>query len=129
MKTYYEDQISSEFIFISCIVLENIVTIQAVQSTMFAGASYTLNCTVVSDIRPVVKWMGLDGDPVDTNPANSDGMMDEPVINGNKTYLLLRFHALRTSQAGQYTCQSVVNSPLSVRTATKDVVVTGKCST
>ena len=96
---------------------------------MFAGASYTLNCTVVSDFRPVVKWMGLDGDPVDTNPANSDVTMDDPVYFGNKTYVLLRFRALRTSQAGQYTCQSVVNSPLSVRTATKNVVVTGKCST
>jgi len=93
---------------------------------MFAGASYTLNCTVASDIHPVVKWTGLDGNPVDTNPANGDVTVDEPVYYGNKTYLLLRFHALRTSQAGQYTCQSVVNSPLSVRTATKNVVVTGK---
>ena len=95
---------------------------------MFAGASYTLNCTVVTDFHPVVKWMGLDGDPVDTNPANSDVTIDEPVINGNKTYVLLRFRALSTSQAVQYTCQSVVSSPLSVRTATKNVVATGKCS-
>ena len=95
---------------------------------MFAGASYTLNCTVVTDFRPVVKWMGLDGDPLDTNPANSDVTMIEPVINGNKTYVLLRFRALRTSQAGQYTCQSIVSSPLSVKTTTKNVVVTGKCS-
>ena len=96
---------------------------------MFAGASYTLNCTVVSDFHPVVKWMGLDGDPVNTNPANSDVTMDDPVYFGNKTYVLLRFRTLRTSQAGQYTCQSVVNSPLSVRTATKNVIVTGRYTT
>ena len=110
-------------------MLENIVTIQAAQSTMFAGASYTLNCTVVSDFRPVVKWTGLDGNPVDANPASNDVAMDEPVYYGNKTYVLLRFRALRTSQGGQYTCQSIVSSPLSVRTATKNVVVTGECST
>ena len=71
--------------------------------------------------------MGLDGNPVDVNPVNStDLTVDEPVYNGNKTYVLLRFRALRTSQAGQYTCQSIVSSPLSVRTATKNVVVTGE---
>ena len=111
---------------ISCTVLENIVSIQAAQSTAFAGASYTLNCTVVSDFRPVVKWTGLDGNPVDTNPESNDVTMDEPVYSGNKTYVLLRFRALRTSQAGQYTCQSIVSSPLSVRTATKNVITTGK---
>ena len=109
-----------------CTVLENIVSIQAAQSTMFAGASYTLNCTVVSDIHPVVKWTGLDGNPVDANPASNDVTMDEPVTYGNKTIVLLRFRALRTSQAGQYTCQSVVSSPPSVRTAERNVVVTGK---
>ena len=81
---------------------------------------------MVSDIRPVVKWMGLDGNPVVTNPANSDITVDEPVYFGNKTYVLLRFHALRTSQAGQYTCQSTVKSPLSVKTATKNVIVRGE---
>ena len=71
--------------------------------------------------------MGLDGNPVEVNPVNStDITVDEPVYNGNKTYVLLRFRALRTSQAGRYTCQSIVSSPLSVRTATKNVVVTGE---
>ena len=95
-----------------------------VQSTVFAGASYTLNCTVMSDLRPVVKWTGLDGNPVETNTSSIT--VYDPVYSGNKTYLLLRFPALRTSQAGRYTCQSIVSLPLSVRTATKDVVVTGK---
>jgi len=70
--------------------------------------------------------MGLDRNPVDMNARNTDITVDDPVYNGNKTYVLLRFHALRTSQVGQYTCQSFVSSPLSVRTATKNVVVTGE---
>ena len=90
---------------------------------MFVGSSYTLNCTVMSDLRSVVKWTGLDGNPVHNTSIIT---VNAPVYNGIKTYLLLRFPALRTSQAGEYACQSVVISPLSARTATKSVVVTGK---
>ena len=103
--------------------LENIVTIHGPQSAVFAGASYTLNCTVMSDLRSVVKWTGLDGNPVDNTSSIT---VNAPVYNGNKTYLLLRFPALRTSQAGRYTCQSVTNLPLSARTATKAVIVRGR---
>ena len=99
------------------------VTIHASQSTMFAGSSYTLNCTVMSDFHSVVKWTGMDGNSVYNTSSIT---VDAPVYNGNKTYVLLRFPALHTSQAGRYTCLSIVSSPLSVRTATKDVVVTGK---
>ena len=103
--------------------LENTVTIHASQSTMFAGVSYTLNCTVMSDFHSVVKWTGQDGNSM----YNSSSItVNAPVYDGNKTYVLLRFPALRTSQAGRYTCLSIVSSPLSVRTATKDVVVTRK---
>ena len=102
---------------------ENIVTIYAAQSTMFARASYTLNCTVMSDLRSVVKWIGLDSNPVHNTSSIT---VDAPVYSGSKTYLLLRFPALRTSQAGGYACQSVMSSSLSVSTATKIVVVTGK---
>ena len=88
---------------------------------MFAGASYTLNCTVVSDFRPVVKWINLEGD-------DSRITMDEPVYYGKDTYVLLRFPALRTSQGGQYSCQSgvVAGSDISVKNATADVIATGK---
>ena len=113
---------------ISSTVLENIVSIHAAQSTAFAGASYTLNCTVASDFRPVVKWTGLDGNPVDAIPPSNDVIIYEPEYYGNKTCVVLSFRALRTSQAGRYTCQSIVSSPLSVRTTTKNVVVTGECS-
>jgi len=101
--------------------LENIVTIHVAQSVMFAGASYTLNCTVVSDFRPVVKWINLKGD-------HSRITVDEPVYHGKNTHVLLTFPVLRTSQGGVYTCQSevVANSESSVKNATKDVIVTGK---
>ena len=96
------------------------MSIDAVESTAFAGSSYTLNCTVMSDLRPVIKWIGPDGNPVNSTDSIT---VDEPVYDSNKTYVSLRFLALRTSQAGRYTCHSVLNS---AKTATKDVVVTGK---
>ena len=93
------------------------------QSAVFAGSSYTLNCTVMSEFCSVVKWTRPDGNPVHNT---SNIAVNVPVYDGIKTYLLLRFPALRTSQAGTYTCHSVVSLPELVRTATKDVVVKGK---
>ena len=100
---------------------ENIVAIQTVESTVTVGAgdSYTLNCTVVSEFHPVVSWIDPDG-----NPVNGRGVaIDEPVYHHKTTYMLLTFHSVHTSQAGRYTCQSTVRS---IRTATIDIVVTGK---
>ena len=94
------------------------------ESTAFAGVSYTLNCTVVSELRPVVNWIDPVGNPVN----DSDITLDQPVYYGKNTYVLLRFHALRTSQAGEYTCQSgVVSSHLSLiwKSAAQNVTVTG----
>ena len=102
----------------------NVVNIYANESIAFAGASYSLNCTVVSEFRPVVNWLDPDG-----NPVNGSGVtMDEPVYRGNVSHVLLRFRALRTSQAGQYTCQSgvVTSQPsLTWTNATENVIVTG----
>ena len=104
--------------------MENLVTIYTAGSLMLVGASYTLNCTVVSDFRPIVNWLDPDGNPVN----NSDITLDAPVYHGKNTYVLLKFPALLTSQGGQYTCQSeiAVSSGVSVRNATKDLIVTGK---
>ena len=92
---------------------------------MFAGASYTLNCTVVSEFHPVVNWMDPFG-----NPVNDSGItMDEPVYHGKNTSVLLRFQALRTSQGGQYTCHSEIvasESEVSVKMVMEDVIVTGQ---
>ena len=77
----------------------------------------------MSDFHPVVEWTGPNGNSVHNTSSIA---VNAPLYDGNKTYVLLRFPALRTSQAGSYTCLSIINSPLSVKTATKDVVVTGK---
>ena len=106
--------------------MENLVNIYTAESLMLAGASYTLNCTVVSDFHPIVNWLDPDGIPVNSN--SSDITLDTPVYHGKNTYVLLKFPALFTSQGGQYTCQSeiAVSSDVSVRNATKDLIVTGK---
>jgi len=106
------------------IEVENIVNIYASASTVFAGASYTLNCTVVSEFRPAVNWIDSIG-----NPVNGSGIaIYEPVFYGKSTYVLLSFPALRTSQGGQYNCRSeiVVSSEVSTKIVTKDVIVTGQ---
>ena len=102
----------------------NIVNIYAAESTAFAGASYTLNCTVVSEFRPAVNWTDSIG-----NPVNGSGItIYEPVFYGKSTYVLLSFPALHTSQGGQYNCRSeiVVSSEVSEKIVTKDVIVTGQ---
>ena len=103
----------------------NIVNIYAAESTAFAGASYTLNCTVVSEFRPAVNWTDSIGNPVN---GSDIATIHEPVFYGKSTYVLLSFPALRTSQGGQYNCRSeiVVSSEVSVKIVTKDVIVTGK---
>jgi len=103
----------------------NIVNIYPAESTVFAGASYTLNCTVVSEFRPVVKWTDLIGNPVN---GSDIATIHEPVFYGKSTYVLLSFPALRTSQGGQYNCRSeiVVSSEVSMKIVTKDVIVTGQ---
>ena len=75
----------------------------------------------MSDPRPIIEWTGPNGNPVNSTDSI---IVDEPVYDGNETYVSLRFLALRTSQGGRYTCQSVLNSPASVKTATKDIGVT-----
>jgi len=107
------------------IEVENIVNIYAAESTVFAGASYALNCTVVSEFRPAVNWTDSIG-----NPVNGSGItiIYEPVSYGKSTYVLLSFPTLHTSQGGQYNCRSeiVVSSEVSVKIVTKDVIVTGQ---
>ncbi len=78
---------------------------------------------VYSDITPEVKWMGPNG----TLPiGDADMIVGDPVVMENKTVLLaLRFSNLRTSQAGQYTCQSEVFDPFSLETGTQLVSIQG----
>ncbi len=88
-----------------------------------AGQSHTLDCVVYSDISPQVKWMGPDGSVL---AEGDDITLGDPVMLENGTVTVsLRFTNLRTSQAGQYTCQSVVQNPSSVVTESQIVSVQG----
>ncbi len=88
-----------------------------------AGQYHTLDCWVYSDISPHVKWMGPDGNVL----VGGDGItIGDPVVLGNGIVLVnLTFASLRTSQAGQYTCQSVIRSPPSVETDSQVVSLQG----
>ncbi len=78
---------------------------------------------VYSDISPQVKWIGRDGSVL----AEGDGItIGDPVVLENGAVTVgLRFTSLRTSQAGQYTCQSVVQNPPSAVTESQIVSVQG----
>ncbi len=90
---------------------------------MSPGQSCTLYCVVYSDITPQVKWMGPDGTVL---IGHGGIIIEEQVVTENGTLILpLRFSSLRTSQAGQYTCRSVVSNPLSIATLSEVVSVQG----
>ncbi len=90
---------------------------------LLAGRSYTLYCVVYSDITPQVKWMGPDGSVL---VGDDDIIIGDPVVMENGTVVLrLRFSDLRTSQAGQYTCQSVVSNPVSTKFDTQTISIQG----
>ena len=117
--------------------LDHTVTIE-VPALLEAGGVYNISCIVTTDIRPHVKWMGPDGKDISAEDigsgtgiaqataTDSNITTGSPVIMGNQTILSLSFSPLRTSHGGRYTCMSVVESPTSVKTATKDVIVTSK---
>ncbi len=88
------------------------------------GQSHTLYCVVYSDITPQVKWMGPDGSVL---IGDDDIIIGDPVVMENGTVILpLNFSTLHTSQAGQYTCQSVVSTPLSVEADKQIITAQGK---
>ncbi len=58
--------------------------------------------------------------------GDDDIIIGDPVVIENGTVVLpLSFSNLRTSQAGQYTCQSVVSNPFSLETGAQVVSIQG----
>ncbi len=109
--------------------LDNVVNINAPQMPLTPGQSHTLPCVVYSDITPQVKWIGPDGSVL---VRDDDIIIGDPVVTENGTVLLpLSFSNLHTSQAGPYTCQTVVSNPFSLETDTEVVSVQGtyECAT
>ncbi len=67
--------------------------------------------------------MGPDGSVL---VGDDDIIVGDPVVMENGTVVLpLSFSNLHTSQAGQYTCQSVVSNPFSLETDAKVVSMQG----
>ena len=88
---------------------------------LVAGGTYSLNCIVVSDFTPTVKWLDPKSQVITTNGTSV--RTDSPITNGNTTYVALHFDSIYTSLGGTYTCTSTVNKTGSFKQETRDLQV------
>ena len=104
--------------------LTNRVSIHGSQSSPWqAGNSFTLTCTATADLPPQVRWT----DPSGNSVVEGEGLtLHGPFVSGDTTTLRLTFGYLRTSQAGRYSCLSIIDTPTSLQSAVKDVKVKSK---
>lgn len=100
--------------------LNNRVSIEGPSNPLRAGSSYTLSCTATADITPVVRWTDPSGNSVESGEGVS---VSGPFVSGDTTTLQLTFNYLRTSQAGTYSCLSIIDTPTSVQRDVRDVIV------
>ena len=105
--------------------MEHEVTTTSGNSTVYAGQSYTLTCTVVADFPHITTWFGLNGFPL-SNDSLAGVIVGQPTIDGLATRLTLTFVTVTTSQAGQYSCFSVIDFPASTIFSVQDLFVTSK---
>ena len=103
--------------------LNNRVEIQGPSNPLLAGNSYTITCTATADITPVVRWTDSGGNPVEEGEGLT---LSGPIVSGDTTTLRLTFNYLRTSQAGTYSCLSIIDTPTSIQRAIRDVTVQSK---
>ena len=85
------------------------------------GEKYFLNCIVVSDFTPTVQWLDPNNQVITT--TGTSVRTDNPVTNGNTTYVGLHFDSIHTSQGGTYTCTSTVSKTGSFKKETRDLQV------
>ncbi len=77
-----------------------------------AGQNYTLTCeVVVGEETPTLQWTGPGG---------------ETILEQSGTTLNLTFSPLKTSNGGEYTCQSTVGVGEVERAATSTIIVQSK---
>ena len=99
------------------------------EGSSVAGEPLTLMCSVtrVNNVTGniVVQWIGPDGTQLTSNGSVTVGV---PTVSGATTTISVRFSALYTSNAGQYTCQGeLVSSDLMYTVlALQDVIVQGR---
>ena len=86
--------------------LEIYISIEASADVPTAGEDFTLTCRAFSDEPTQLTWMGTNGLPV----SGENLFVQSQVTNGRITSVNLIFDKLRTSQAGMYTCVSVMGS-------------------
>ena len=103
--------------------LNNQVVIEGPPNPLLAGDSYAITCTAIADITPVVRWMDSGGNPVEEGEGLT---LSGPIVSGNATTLRLTFNYLRTSQAGAYSCLSIIDVPTSIQRAIRDVIIQSK---
>ena len=96
------------------------MSIEGPSNPLRAGGSYNLTCTATADITPVVRWTDPSGNSVETGEGVS---VSGPIMSGDTTTLQLTFSYLRTSQAGTYSCLSIVDIPTSVQRDVRDIIV------
>ena len=104
----------------TCTELNNRVSIEGPSNPLRAGGSYTLTCNATADITPVVRWTDPSGNSVETGEGIS---VTGPLVSGDTTILQLTFDYLCTSQAGTYSCLSIVDTPTSVQRDVRDIIV------
>ena len=86
--------------------MENDISIEASADVPKAGEDFTLTCRAFSDKPTQLIWLGANGLPV-----NGENLfVSTQVTNGRITSANLAFNKLLTSQAGIYTCVSVMGS-------------------
>ena len=86
--------------------LEAYISVEASTDVPKAGEDFTLTCRAFGDKPTQLMWMGTNGLPV-----NGENLfVHSQITNGKITSVNLRFNKLRTSQAGVYTCVSVIGS-------------------
>ena len=112
---------ANNFMHTPCVTeLNNRVSIEGPSNPLRAGGSYTLTCNATADITPVVRWTDPSGNSVETGEGVS---LSGPFVAGDTTTLRLTFSYLRTSQAGTYSCLSIIDTPTSVQRDVRDVIV------
>ena len=104
----------------TCIELNNRVSVQGPSNPLRAGSSYTFTCNATADITPVVRWTDPSGNSVESGEGVS---VSGPFVSGDTNTLQLTFNYLRTSQAGTYSCLSIIDTPTSVQRDVRDIIV------
>ena len=88
------------------------LTVEAGDTMPVLGEAFSIECIAIELLvglsnRPSLAWLDSSGQQV--VPGDGISLILDEVVG--KTSLILQFDALRTSQAQEYACLSILNSP------------------